>query len=147
MKIKLTVYIIAALLIVGLIGFFISNRNTTLNHINKKWGLEIDKRNDVVYSHDERGSFGEGIIYLKIELSEDDNFLTEIDFTTKTDDNIDLETIVNQSLDQFHIQINESAKIDWSMGYSFKIFTDSGSTLYLIYFEQENVLYLIEKIE
>lgn len=146
MKIKLITYIIVALLIVSSMGFFISNRNTALNHINKKWGLEIDRRNNVVYSLDERGSFGEGIIYLKIELTDDD-FLTDIDFTTKTDDDTDLENIVNQSLNQFHIQVNESAEIDWSMSYNFKIFTDSGSTLYLIYFEQENVLYLIEKIE
>ena len=144
MKLKKIMKILLVILIIALLYNKFVNSIVALN-IN--WDVKLPYTTKILYYKGTGNNFGgDGIFYTSVIYNSPKSIKKLDNIAWNTDKNVKVETEINKLLDR--LEAEEKNKIDFNKEYKYYIETKSKgfSNLYIIYMQDDNVVYIIENI-
>ena len=142
-KIKKVLFILLILFIIIILYAKFVNSIVGV-HIN--WDVELPYTTKILhYERTKVGLIGDGISYTIVKYNSSRNIKKLNNMTWEIDKNIGLENKINEMLDR--IGVESINRIDFDKQYKYYVKTKNDfSALYLIYMEEEKLVYIIENI-
>lgn len=143
-KILISFFIISLIIVLAMKGKkYIENYNLYSNILSENWNLKISENYEQVYSKDSGESFlGDGKRYHVFKYN--DNEVINKNFDWKSEKNLDIELQIQKILND--LDINKEQYPNFIENYKYYESIDHTSKLYIIYFENEGIVYIIEDI-
>ena len=150
MKRKKLVIVAIALLIIStviLVGVF----NAEKRKIERNYNIDLPKSADVMYMEDTTGWFGDGSILSIVQLDdESDEYISNLFYSMNNGkpseqfNDSEFEDKIDKILREFFEDLPTEYMISWSDSYQWTEGASNSSSLYWIYNDDANILYVVE---